>query len=38
MHRDMKPENLIYDSNDENALLKVIDFGTAQSYNPNEKF
>jgi len=38
MHRDIKPENLIYDSKDENAILKVIDFGTAKSYNSNEKF
>jgi len=34
----MKPENLIYDSHEANALLKVIDFGTAQQYNSNEKF
>lgn len=27
MHRDLKPENFLFSSNDENAVLKAIDFG-----------
>ncbi|KAL1196365.1 Calcium-dependent protein kinase 31 [Cardamine amara subsp. amara] len=27
MHRDLKPENFLLSSNDENAMLKAIDFG-----------
>lgn len=27
VHRDIKPENLLLDLNDENAILKLIDFG-----------
>lgn len=27
MHRDLKPENFLFSSNDENAMLKAIDFG-----------
>jgi len=37
MHRDMKPENIIYASQDENSLLKVIDFGTSRIFAPNKK-
>ena len=31
----MKPENLILDTTSENAVLKVIDFGTARHFIPN---
>ncbi|KAG7557640.1 EF-hand domain [Arabidopsis suecica] len=27
VHRDLKPENFLFSSNDENAMLKAIDFG-----------
>lgn len=33
VHRDLKPENFLLDSADENANLKVIDFGTAQFFS-----
>lgn len=36
-HLDIKPENLIFESNDPGALLKLIDFGTSTIYNPEEK-
>lgn len=29
MHRDIKPENFLFSSNDENAMLKAIDFRCA---------
>ena len=32
-HRDLKPENLILTSNDENASIKLIDFGFAKQEN-----
>jgi calcium-dependent protein kinase len=37
VHRDLKPENLLLESTDENARIKVIDFGTSQIFNPNKK-
>ncbi len=33
----MKPENLVYDSKDDNANMKVIDFGTAKTFTPDGK-
>jgi len=29
IHRDMKPENIIFESKKDNSQIKVIDFGTA---------
>ncbi len=37
VHRDLKPENLLLESNEENANIKVIDFGTSQTFNPDKK-
>ena len=34
IHRDLKPENLLLDSTEEDANLKVIDFGTSQFFTP----
>jgi serine/threonine protein kinase len=34
---DLKPENLLYESDAENAPLKVIDFGTSRTFDPNVK-
>ncbi len=33
----MKPENLLYESNKEGALLKVIDFGTSKVFDITQK-
>ena len=35
--RDLKPENLLYESENDNSALKVIDFGTSRSFDPNIK-
>jgi calcium-dependent protein kinase len=32
VHRDLKPENFLLDTMEENANLKVIDFGTSQFF------
>ncbi len=33
----MKPENLILDSSKNDAILKVIDFGTSRKFEKNKK-
>ena len=35
LNRDLKPENLLYESEKENSLLKIIDFGTSKEFVPN---
>lgn len=37
VHRDLKPENLLFDSNADNAILKVIDFGTSRKFENDTK-
>lgn len=34
IHRDLKPQNLLLSTNDENAVLKIADFGFARSLQP----
>ncbi|KAL8140650.1 LOW QUALITY PROTEIN: hypothetical protein V2J09_006671 [Rumex salicifolius] len=34
IHRDLKPQNLLVSSNDENSVLKIADFGFARSLQP----
>ena len=36
MHRDLKPENLLIESPDSD-IIKIIDFGTAQAFDPEAK-
>lgn len=38
MHRDLKPENFLFISQDEDSLLKTIDFGLSVFFKPGEKF
>jgi len=37
VHRDLKPENILMTSNDENADLRILDFGLSKIIGPNEK-
>lgn len=35
-HRDIKPENILLDSKEENAILKLVDFGAATVFTPHK--
>jgi len=35
-YRDLKPENLVLESNDIESNIKVIDFGTSKMFQPKE--
>jgi len=37
INRDLKPENLVYESKKREANFKVIDFGTAKAFKTNQK-
>ena len=37
VHRDLKPENLLLDQDDDNFTLKVIDFGTSQTFDKAQR-
>ena len=37
VHRDLKPENILLEGSGDKALIKVIDFGTSQVFDPNKK-
>jgi calcium-dependent protein kinase len=37
IHRDMKPENIIFETKDTNSKIKVIDFGTSTHYDKGTK-
>lgn len=37
VHRNLKPENILYDNCDKNATIRVIDFGMSQVFNPEIK-
>jgi calcium-dependent protein kinase len=37
VHRDLKPENILFESEDEEARLKIIDFGTSLHFEPKKK-
>ncbi|GLT50040.1 hypothetical protein SLA2020_235520 [Shorea laevis] len=38
MHRDLKPENFLFVNQQEDSLLKTIDFGLSIFFNPGERF
>lgn len=37
-HRDLKFENIMFENNDPNAEIKLIDFGLSKAYSPEQKF
>lgn len=37
VHKDLKPENLLLQERDNVEYVKVIDFGTAQKFDPSKK-
>lgn len=37
VHRDLKPENLLLESDKDDYALKVIDFGTSRTFDPQHK-
>ncbi|XP_042430262.1 CDPK-related protein kinase-like [Zingiber officinale] len=36
VHRDLKPENFLFTTRDENAQMKLIDFGLSDFVKPGE--
>ena len=36
-HRDLKPENFLFTSKDDNAVMKIIDFGLSKSYGDSDE-
>jgi calcium-dependent protein kinase len=38
VHRDLKPENILLEDNKSFDQIKVIDFGTALMFNPDQQF
>ena len=37
VHKDLKPENVLLEKKKEITSIKIIDFGTAQKFNPEKK-
>ncbi|KAJ8500152.1 hypothetical protein OPV22_010704 [Ensete ventricosum] len=37
LHRDLKPENFLFTTRDENATMKLIDFGLSDFIKPDER-
>lgn len=37
IHRDLKPENILMSSKDDNADLKILDFGLSKIIGPGNK-
>lgn len=38
MHRDLKPDNIMFEDKTKNSRLKIIDFGTAKQFIKNESY
>jgi len=32
VHRDVKPDNILFENTEDNSLLKLIDFGLSDTY------
>lgn len=37
VHRDLKPENLLLDKDEANPKIKIIDFGTSQTFRSDQQ-
>ena len=37
VHRDLKPENVLLDKDEGDTTIKIIDFGTAEIFDPEQK-
>ena len=37
MNRDLKPENLLFETKEEDSAIKVIDFGTSMIFKRDDK-
>lgn len=37
VHRDLKAENILFENEEENANIKLIDFGVSSKYKQGEK-
>jgi len=37
VHRDIKPQNIMYESREKHSKIKLIDFATSQVYDPTKK-
>lgn len=35
MHRDLKPENILLEQDKDLEKLKIVDFGTSQTFDPD---
>ena len=38
MHRDLKPDNILFTKDNKNARLKIADFSLAEEFSINKKF
>ena len=38
MHRDLKPDNLLFSNDSKNSRVKIADFSLAEEFFPNKKF
>lgn len=36
MHRDLKPDNILFETKEDDSNIKVVDFGFAQVFNPKK--
>ena len=37
VHRDIKPQNILFETKEKNSRIKILDFATSQNFDPNKK-